>query len=87
MIEVYLRVFINYKKNNMEKLLLMVKFAYNNTKILNTEYISFEFNCKYYLYNSYKNYINRSSRTKLVDKLATKFENLMAIYRNNLRYI
>ena len=40
-IKAYLRAFINFEHNNSSKLLLIVKFAYNNNKNTSTGYISF----------------------------------------------
>ena len=65
----------------------MIEFIYNNIKNTNTKFTSFKLNCRYYLYISYKNNINSCSRSKLIDKLATKVRNLIAIYKKNLHYI
>lgn len=40
MIEIYLRDFVNYNQNNLDKLLPMAKFAYNNIKKVSTGQIS-----------------------------------------------
>lgn len=45
--EAYLQVFINFKQNNKAKLLLMAKFAYNNTKYASINHTLFKFNCGY----------------------------------------
>ena len=50
----YLRVFVNYKKDNWARLLLMAEFAYNNAKHDSTGYTPFELNCGYYARVSYK---------------------------------
>ena len=49
----YFRVFINYKKDKLAKLLPIVEFAYNNSKYSSKEYMLFELNYGYYLYISY----------------------------------
>lgn len=52
--EASLQVLVNYKQNNRVKLLLIVKFAYNNAKNTNIGYIPFKLNCRDLLYISYK---------------------------------
>lgn len=47
--EAYLRTLVNFKQNNWAKLLLITKFAYNNTKNVNISHILFKLNCRYYL--------------------------------------
>ena len=76
--ESYLKVFINYEKDNWAKLLLIVEFAYNNVKQASMEYILFELNCKYCLHASYKENIDPCSRSKAVDKLTKELRNLIA---------
>ena len=45
----YLQVFVNFEQNNLTRFLLIVEFAYNNTKNASTSYPPFELNCSYYL--------------------------------------
>lgn len=52
--KIYFQVFVNYKQNNWAKLLLIVKFAYNNLKNAITNHIFFELNCGFHLQVSYK---------------------------------
>lgn len=52
--EVYFQAFVNYKQVNQTQLISMIKFVYNYTKNASTGYTTFEFNCNYYLYTSYK---------------------------------
>ena len=48
-IEEYLPAFVNFEQNNWARLLLMAKFAYNNTKNSSTGHTLFELNCGYHL--------------------------------------
>lgn len=57
-IEIYLRVFVNFKQNNWAKLLAMAEFAYNNIKNTSASDTPFKQNCKYHLYASYKKDVN-----------------------------
>ena len=84
--EVYLRVFVNCKKNNMARLLPMAEFAYNNAKHASMGYTFFALNCGYYLCVSYKEAIDFYSRSKAADKLTKKLRNLIAVYRENVRH-
>ena len=61
----------------------MAEFAYNNMKNASTSYIFFEFNYSYHLQTSYKKDINPWSKSKSINKLATKLKKLI-IYRENL---
>ena len=47
--EAYLRAFVNFKQNDLARLLPIVEFAYNNTKNASTGHMAFELNCGYYL--------------------------------------
>ena len=85
-IEIYLRAFVNYKKDNWARLLLMVEFAYNNAKHASMEYTSFELNCKYHLYVSYKENVEPHSRSKVADELIEELRNLIAACRANLQH-
>ena len=49
--------------------------------------MSFKFNYKYYLCVFYKNNIDPCLSFKLVNKLAPKFINSIAAYKNNIYYI
>ena len=82
-IEIYLRVFINYKQNNEVKLLSIVELTYNNTKNTSIRCISFKLNCRYYLYIFYKKDNDFCFRFKIVDKLPKKLKNLITAYRKN----
>ena len=46
--EAYLCIFVNWKQNNWVQLLLIVEFAYNNSKNANMDYTPFEFYCGYH---------------------------------------
>lgn len=67
-----LRVFINFKLDHWAKFLKMAKFAYNNIKNTNTGYILFELNYNSHPQASYEKYVDPYSKSKSVNKLATK---------------
>ena len=52
--EAYFWVFVNFKQNDLARLLLLAKFANNIAKDASTGYIPFELNCRYYPRVSYK---------------------------------
>ena len=79
MIEVYLCAFVNYKQNNWAKLLLIIEFAYNNSRNASTGYISFKLNCGYYPQIFFKDKCNTYSKSFSSNKLATKLKKLMNI--------
>ena len=81
----YLRAFVNYKQDNWARLLLMAKFAYNNTKHASMGYTPFEFNCKYHACVFYKEDVDPHSRSKAADKLTKELRNLMTTYKENLQ--
>ena len=82
--EVYLKVFINYKQNDWAKIFLIDEFAYNNTKNVSTYHTSFELNYGYDSRVFYKKNINSWSKSKSANKLLTKLRKLMTVYRKNL---
>ena len=84
--EAYLKAFINYEKDNWARFLLLAEFAYNNAKHTSTGYTPFKFNCRYHPRISHRKDVNCHSRSKTVDKLNEKLENLMAAYKKNLQY-
>ena len=64
----------------------MAKFAYNNIKNSSTGHTFFKLNYGYYFYISYKKNINFHSKSKSVNKLLIKLQELMIIYKKNLYY-
>ena len=62
--------------------LLIVKFAYNNSKNASTRYPFFKINYRYHLRISYKK--DSRSRFKIANKLSKKLRNLITVYRQNL---
>ena len=84
--KVYLRVFINYEKDNQTRLLPMAEFAYNNAKNASIGYRFFELNCRYHLYVSYKEDVDPCPRLKAANKLTKKLRNLMATCWKNLQH-
>ena len=78
--EAYFRVFVNFKQNDWARLLLMAEFAYNNAKNASTGHTSFKLNCTYHPCVSYKEDLDPHSKSKNVEELSSKLQNLMAIY-------
>ncbi len=64
----------------------MTKFAYNNVKNTSTSYMLFELNCGYHPHISYKKDINLYFKLKSANKLSTKLQKLITIYRKNFYY-
>ena len=82
----YLQAFVNFEQNNWAQLLLMAKFAYNNTKNASTGFTPFELNCKYHLQVSYKEDLNLRLQSKTVEKLSFELRNLMTACQQNLHH-
>ena len=64
----------------------MADFAYNNAKNINTGYILFELNFGFHLRVSYKNNVDRRSKSKTADKLVTELQTVISLYREYLQY-
>ena len=64
----------------------MVEFAYNNIKNASIGDIAFELNCGFYLRTSKKEDVDPCCQSKLVDELANKFRELMAVCIKNLQH-
>lgn len=62
----------------------MTKFAYNNAKNANTSYTSFELNCGYHPYVTYKEDVNLCSKSKSANEFLVELKELMTIYHENL---
>ena len=84
--EAYLRAFVNFEQNDWARLLPMAEFAYNNAKNASTGHTSFELNCGYHPCVSYKKDLNPRSKSKIVEELSSKLQNLMAVCQQNLHY-
>ena len=82
--EIYLRVFVKFKQNDWATLLPMAEFAYNNAKNASTGHTSFELNCGYHFWMSYKDDVNPCSQSKSADELAAELRELMIVCRKNL---
>ena len=78
-IEAYFWAFVNFKQNNWAWLFPIAEFTYNNAKNASTGYILFELNCEYHLWVFYKEDLDPRSKSKTVEKLSSKFQNLMAV--------
>ena len=84
--EVYLWAFMNFKQNDWARLLLMAKFAYNNTKNSNNGHMLFELNCDYHPCVSFTEKTNPCSQSKSANKLSAKLQDLMTVCQENLYY-
>ena len=82
--EVYIRAFVNYKRDNLARYLPMAEFAYNIAEHVSTGYTLFELKCGYHSRVPYKEDVNPRSKSKAADELTEKLGNLMAVCRENL---
>lgn len=64
----------------------MAEVAYNNTQNVNTGFTLFELNCGYHSSILYKKDIDLYFKLKSANKLLTKLQKLMTLYRENLHY-
>lgn len=81
--EAYLRVFIYYKQNNWTWLLSMPEFAYNNTKNASIGHMPIKLNYCYHSRISYKEDMDSCFKSKSVDELSIKLQELMTLYKKN----
>ena len=77
---------MNWEENDWVQLLLMAKFAYNNSKNTNINHTFFKLNCSYHPQIFFKNKYNIYFRSFSANKLATKLKKLMNIYCQNFLY-
>ena len=84
--EIYLQVFVKLKENNLARLWLMAKFAYNNAKNANTSHTPFELNCGYHSWILYEEEANPCSKSKSANKLLAELKELMIVYWANLHH-
>ncbi len=77
--EVYLRVFVNWKQDDWARLLPIAKFAYNNTKNTNTDHIPFELNYDYQPKVSFEEDIDPCLKSYSTNKLAKELKELMEV--------
>ncbi len=84
--EAYLRAFVNYKQDDLARLLLMAEFAYNNAKNASTGHTPFELNCGFHPRASYEEDIDPRSKSKAADELATELKELTTVCRENLQH-
>ena len=85
-IEAYLRPFFNVEQNDWVRLLLMVKFAYNNAKNASTGYTSFKLNCGYYPCVSYKENLDPRSKSRTTEELSSELQELMIVCQQNVHH-
>ena len=82
--EAYLKVFINFERNDWARLLLIAEFVYNNAKNTSTGHTPFELNCRYHPWMLYEEDVDPHSQSKSVDELSAKLIELMIVCRKNL---
>ena len=64
----------------------MMEFAYNNAKNASTGYILFELNSGYHFYVSYKEDLHLRSKSRTVEELSFKLQELMTVCHQNLHH-
>ena len=85
-IKAYLQAFINFEQNDQARILLIIKFAYNNAKNASTSHTPFEFNYGYHFWVLYKKKVDSYSKSKSVDKRLAELRELMVVCQENLHY-
>ena len=61
----------------------MAEFTYNNAKNANTSHTSFKLNCRYHPWVFYEEDVNPWSKSKSIDELLAKLQDLMTVCREN----
>ena len=84
--EVYLRGFVNFEKNDRARLLPMAEFAYNNAKNTSTSHTPFELNYGYHFPMLYGEDVNLRSESKLADELSAELRELMTVCQESLHH-
>lgn len=69
-IKLCLKNFVNFDKNNLALILLIVKFAYNNIKNAIINFILLKLKCDYYFYVFFQKDINFFSGLIIANKLS-----------------
>lgn len=87
MIEVYLRVFINWEQNDQARLLLMAEFAYNNAKNTSINHTLFKLNYRFHLQVLFEADANTCSTSRLANKLADKLSKLIEVCCQTLLHV
>ncbi len=77
--EVYLRVFINWKQNHWVKPLSIAEFAYNNAKNGSISHNPFELNYKFYPQVLFKEDVKPYFKSHLANKLVDELRKLIKI--------
>lgn len=85
-LETSLRVFLTCEQNNWVRLLLMVKFVYNNAKSASTGHMPFKLNYGYHPRMFFEDEVDLYSRFCSANKPAKKLTELILIYQQNLLY-
>ena len=70
---------MNWEQNDWERLLLIAKFAYNNSKNASTGYMPFELNYGHYPQVFFEDNVDLGSRSCSAQELVKKLRKLMDI--------
>ena len=64
----------------------MAEFAYNNAKNASAGFTPFELNCGYHPWVSYEQNLNLRSKSRTVEELSSKLQELMTVCQQNLHH-
>ncbi len=84
--EAYLLAFVNYKQDDLARLLPMAEFVYNNAKNASNGHILFELNCGFHPWASYEKDVDPRSQSKAANELVIELRDLMRVCRDNLQH-
>ena len=65
----------------------VTEFAYNNSKNVNTGHISFELNCGYHVYVSFKDKCDKCSKSSLAEAPAIELRELINLCCQNFLHV
>ncbi len=80
----YLRAFVNWEKDNWERLLPIAEFAFNNVKNASTSHTAFVLNCASYPRVFFEEDVDSHSRSRSPDELVEELKELMEVCYQNL---
>ena len=65
----------------------MAEFIYNNAKNTSIDHMLFKFNCKYHLRVFYEEDFDPYSKSRTVEKLSSKLQELITMCQQNLQHV
>lgn len=80
----YVWVFVNFKQDNLAKLLSITEFTNNNAKNISNGHTLFKFNRSYLPCTSYEKNVDLYFQLKSADQLVNKPKELMTVWKKNL---